>query len=98
MAKLADDFLPKPQILRPWSSVRFAVRHPREVIGFIVTFVIGGMTGVLLAMPPADFVLHESLFQVAHFQMLTKSALPGARRADVTGFGVPEHHGDGSAL
>ena len=30
--------------------------------------------------------------------MLTKSALPGARRADVTGFGVPEHHGDGSAL
>ena len=56
------------------------------------------MTGVLLAMPPADFVLHESLFQVAHFQMLTKSALPGARRADVTGFGVPEHHGDGSAL
>jgi cytochrome o ubiquinol oxidase subunit I len=36
-------------------------------IGFIVTFVIGGMTGVLLAVPPADFVLHESLFQVAHF-------------------------------
>jgi hypothetical protein len=30
--------------------------------------------------------------------ILTKSALPGARRADVTGFGVPEHHGDGSAL
>ena len=36
-------------------------------IGFMVTFVIGGMTGVLLAVPPADFVLHESLFQVAHF-------------------------------
>jgi hypothetical protein len=30
--------------------------------------------------------------------MPTKSALPGARRADGTGFGVPEHHGDGSAL
>jgi cytochrome o ubiquinol oxidase subunit I len=36
-------------------------------IGFIVTFVIGGMTGVLLAIPPADFVLHNSLFLVAHF-------------------------------
>jgi cytochrome o ubiquinol oxidase subunit 1 len=36
-------------------------------IGFIVTFVIGGMTGVLLAVPPADFVLHNSLFLVAHF-------------------------------
>ena len=37
------------------------------VIGFMVTFVIGGMTGVLLAVPPADFVLHNSLFLVAHF-------------------------------
>ena len=36
-------------------------------IGFIVTFVIGGATGVLLAVPPADFVLHNSLFLVAHF-------------------------------
>ena len=36
-------------------------------IAFIVTFIIGGMTGVLLAVPPADFVLHNSLFLVAHF-------------------------------
>jgi len=36
-------------------------------IGFMVTFVIGGMTGVLLAVPPADFLLHNSLFLVAHF-------------------------------
>jgi cytochrome o ubiquinol oxidase subunit I len=36
-------------------------------IGFIVTFAIGGMTGVLLAVPPVDFVLHNSLFLVAHF-------------------------------
>ena len=36
-------------------------------IGFMVTFVIGGMTGVLMAIPPADFVLHNSLFLVAHF-------------------------------
>ncbi|MEE7451044.1 cytochrome o ubiquinol oxidase subunit I [Methylobacterium radiotolerans] len=37
------------------------------VVAFIVTFVIGGMTGVLLAVPPADFVLHNSLFLIAHF-------------------------------
>jgi cytochrome o ubiquinol oxidase subunit I len=36
-------------------------------LGFIPTFVIGGMTGVLLAVPPADFQLHNSLFLVAHF-------------------------------
>jgi cytochrome o ubiquinol oxidase subunit 1 len=36
-------------------------------LGFMVTFVVGGMTGVLLAVPPADFLLHNSLFLVAHF-------------------------------
>jgi len=36
-------------------------------IGFIITFVIGGLTGVLLAVPPVDFVLHNSVFLVAHF-------------------------------
>jgi cytochrome o ubiquinol oxidase subunit 1 len=36
-------------------------------IAFMLTFVIGGMTGVLLAVPPADFVLHNSLFLIAHF-------------------------------
>ena len=36
-------------------------------VAFMLTFVIGGMTGVLLAVPPADFVLHNSLFLIAHF-------------------------------
>ncbi|MDW6022626.1 cbb3-type cytochrome c oxidase subunit I [Mesorhizobium sp. BAC0120] len=36
-------------------------------MGFIFTFTIGGLTGVLLAIPPADFVTHNSLFLVAHF-------------------------------
>lgn len=36
-------------------------------VGFIITFSVGGMTGVLLAVPGADFVLHGSLFLVAHF-------------------------------
>ncbi|MCV2526127.1 MAG: cytochrome o ubiquinol oxidase subunit I [Candidatus Lightella neohaematopini] len=36
-------------------------------IGFIITFVIGGAAGVLLALPTANYVLHNSLFVVAHF-------------------------------
>ncbi|TGP51341.1 cytochrome o ubiquinol oxidase subunit I [bacterium M00.F.Ca.ET.230.01.1.1] len=36
-------------------------------LAFMLTFVVGGMTGVLLAVPPADFVLHNSLFLIAHF-------------------------------
>ena len=36
-------------------------------VAFMLTFSIGGMTGVLLAVPPADFVLHNSLFLIAHF-------------------------------
>ncbi|MDO8624177.1 MAG: cytochrome o ubiquinol oxidase subunit I [bacterium] len=36
-------------------------------MGFLVTFLIGGMTGVLMSVPGADFQLHNSLFLVAHF-------------------------------
>ena len=36
-------------------------------LAFMVTFILGGLTGVLLAVPPADFMLHNSLFLVAHF-------------------------------
>ena len=36
-------------------------------VGFMITFMIGGLTGVLVAVPPADFLLHNSLFLVAHF-------------------------------
>ncbi len=47
-------------------------------LGFIVTFTIGGMTGVLLSVPGADFVLHNSEFLVAHFHnMLIPGALFG---------------------
>jgi cytochrome o ubiquinol oxidase subunit I len=47
-------------------------------LGFIVTFTIGGATGVLLAVPPADFVLHNSELLVAHFHnMLIPGSLFG---------------------
>ncbi len=36
-------------------------------LGFMVTFIIGGLTGVLVAVPPADFLLHNSMFLIAHF-------------------------------
>ncbi|HLB56369.1 MAG TPA: cytochrome o ubiquinol oxidase subunit I [Coxiellaceae bacterium] len=36
-------------------------------IGFISTFAIGGMTGVVMSLPPVDFQLHNSVFLVAHF-------------------------------
>jgi cytochrome o ubiquinol oxidase subunit 1 len=36
-------------------------------LGFVAIFAAGGITGVMLAVPPADFQLHNSLFLVAHF-------------------------------
>ena len=53
-------------------------------LGFLVTFVIGGMTGVLLAVPPADFVLHNSLFLVAHFHNVIIAGVVFAAFAGIT--------------
>ncbi|MDF2374283.1 MAG: cytochrome o ubiquinol oxidase subunit I [Rhizobiaceae bacterium] len=56
------------------------VFHPSMywTMGFMVTFVIGGMTGVMLALPPADYLMHNSTFLVAHFHnMLIPGALFG---------------------
>lgn len=37
------------------------------VTAFFTTFAIGGMTGVMMAIPPVDFQVHNSLFLIAHF-------------------------------
>lgn len=39
-------------------------------MGFVVTFTIGGLAGVLMSVPPADFQFHNSLFLVAHFHTM----------------------------
>ena len=71
-------------------------------LGFMVTFVIGGMTGVLLAVPPADFVLHNSLFLVAHFHNVVIGgvlfgAFAGATYWFPKAFGFTLHEGWGKA-
>jgi cytochrome o ubiquinol oxidase subunit 1 len=71
-------------------------------IGFMITFVIGGVTGVLLAVPPADFVLHNSLFLVAHFHNVIIGGLLFGAFAGYTywfpkAFGFRLHEGLGKA-
>ncbi len=71
-------------------------------LGFIVTFVIGGMTGVLLAVPPADFQLHNSLFLVAHFHNVIIGGVVFGGLAGITywfpkAFGFKLHEGWGKA-
>jgi cytochrome o ubiquinol oxidase subunit 1 len=83
-------------------SIRFATPMLWS-IGFIVTFVIGGMTGVLLAVPPADFQLHNSLFLVAHFHNVIIGGVLFAGFAGITfwfpkAFGFRLHEGWGKAV
>jgi cytochrome o ubiquinol oxidase subunit 1 len=44
-------------------------------LGFVVSFTIGGMSGVLLSIPGVDFELHNSLFLVAHFHNMIISGV-----------------------
>ena len=71
-------------------------------LGFMITFVIGGVTGVLLAVPPANFVLHDSLFLVAHFHNvliggLLFGAFAGYNYWFPKAFGFRLHEGLGKA-
>ncbi|HWU79210.1 MAG TPA: cbb3-type cytochrome c oxidase subunit I, partial [Caulobacter sp.] len=71
-------------------------------LGFVSTFVIGGMTGVLLAVPPADFMLHNSLFLVAHFHNVIIGGVIFGAFAGLTywfpkAFGFRLHEGWGKA-
>jgi cytochrome o ubiquinol oxidase subunit 1 len=71
-------------------------------IGFMVTFIIGGLTGVLVAVPPADFLLHNSLFLVAHFHNVIIGGVLFGAFAGYTywfpkAFGFRLHEGFGKA-
>ncbi|HEY1880301.1 MAG TPA: cbb3-type cytochrome c oxidase subunit I [Caulobacteraceae bacterium] len=71
-------------------------------MGFIFTFVIGGMTGVLLAVPPADFLVHNSMFLVAHFHNVIVGGVVFALFAGLDywfpkAFGFRLHEGWGKA-
>src|SRR5450432_907138 len=71
-------------------------------IGFMVTFIIGGMTGVLMAVPPVAFVLHNSLFLVAHFHNVIIGGVLFGAFAGYTywfpkAFGFKLHEGYGKA-
>jgi len=71
-------------------------------LGFIFTFVIGGMTGVLLAVPPADFLVHNSMFLIAHFHNVIVGGVVFALFAGLEywfpkAFGFRLHEGWGKA-
>ena len=71
-------------------------------VGFMLTFIIGGMTGVLLAVPPADFQLHNSMFLVAHFHNVIIGGVLFGAFAGTTywfpkAFGFTLHEGWGKA-
>jgi len=54
-------------IFTMWGGqIRFTVAN-LFAIGFVPTFTMGGVTGVMLASAPADYQYHDSYFVVAHF-------------------------------
>jgi cytochrome c oxidase subunit 1 len=62
-------------LLTMWGGqIRFPTAN-LFAVGFIPTFTIGGMTGVMLAVPPADYQYHDSYFVVAHFHYVIVGGL-----------------------
>ncbi len=52
-------------------------------LAFLFTFVIGGMTGIILAVPPVDFMVHNTVFLVAHFHNML---IPGVLYGVIAGY------------
>jgi len=64
-----------------WTMLRGRVRYAAPMlfsVAFMITFVIGGLTGVMLATPPLDYMCHNTLFLAAQFHnMLIPGTLYG---------------------
>jgi cytochrome o ubiquinol oxidase subunit 1 len=69
-----------------WTMFRGEVRFSTSMlfsIAFMITFVIGGMTGIILATPPLDYLVHNTLFLVAHFHNML---IPGTLYGVIAGY------------
>ena len=69
-----------------WTMFRGHVRYTPPMVlslAFMVTFVLGGFTGILLATPPIDFMVHNTVFLVAHFHNML---IPGLLYGMIAGY------------
>ncbi|HTJ89986.1 MAG TPA: cbb3-type cytochrome c oxidase subunit I [Acidocella sp.] len=69
-----------------WTMFRGEVRFTTPMLfslAFMVTFVLGGATGIILATPPVDFMVHNTLFLVAHFHNML---IPGTLYGMIAGY------------
>jgi cytochrome c oxidase subunit 1 len=68
-------------------------------VGFLITFLIGGLTGIFLASPPLDFFTHDTYFVVAHFHSVVMALVLGAMGGlyywgpKITGYMLNETYG-----
>ncbi|MCJ2080316.1 cbb3-type cytochrome c oxidase subunit I [Methylobacterium sp. J-090] len=69
-----------------WTMFRGEVRFTAPMLfslAFIMTFVLGGLTGILLAIPPIDYMVHNTVFLVAHFHNML---IPGLLYGMIAGY------------
>jgi cytochrome o ubiquinol oxidase subunit 1 len=65
-----------------WGEVRFTPPMLFS-IAFMMTFVLGGFSGIILATPPLDYMMHNTLFLVAHFHNML---IPGLLYGMIAGY------------
>ncbi|MCE4224959.1 cytochrome ubiquinol oxidase subunit I [Methylobacterium sp. C25] len=69
-----------------WTMFRGEVRFTTPMLfslAFLVTFVLGGLSGIMLAVPPIDYVVHNTVFLVAHFHNVI---IPGLLYGLIAGY------------
>ena len=69
-----------------WTMFRGRIRFTVPMLyslAFLLTFVIGGVTGIVLATPPLDYMVHNSVYLVAHFHNML---IPGLLYGMIAGY------------